>query len=294
MAEYSIKDLERLSGIKAHTLRIWEKRYQLISPQRTDTNIRYYTDEDLKKILNVAVLNDNGYKISKIAILNDKQLRDLVHEISIQNTGSNALVDKLTFSMISLNENDFISTFNEIVKTKGLHQTIYDILYPFLEKIGVLWQVETINPAHEHFVSNLIRQKVLVEIEKLPIPTEQENKGFVLFLPEHELHEMGLLFYHYVIRKLGFKSLYLGQAVPLPDLKEANEIFKGDYFVTSFTVIPEKETIDTLIDKYKDEFPEQHFWVGGSQSLKEKKVDNFTFFHQLKDIEKLLESLAKN
>lgn len=290
MAEYSIKDLERLSGIKAHTLRIWEKRYNIIQPARTDTNIRFYTDEDLKKLLNVVVLNENGYKISKIVKLSYLQLRDLVHEITLKNNSASIYTDSLVINMLELNEAHFISDLHEIIQKLGVKETIYQVLYPFLVKIGVMWQIGSINPAHEHFISNLIRQKIIVELDKLPIPKKIEGKNLILFLPEGELHELGLLFYHYLARDFGFNTLYLGQSVPLEDLQEVCKIFAGNILVTSLTTAEEQESIEDKIVQLSSTFDTQKIFIGGLQVLNytKKTPKNCIMFKQLSELDEYL------
>lgn len=234
MAVYSIKDLERLSGIKAHTLRIWEKRYELLEPKRTDTNIREYCDDDLKRILTVSILNKNGYKISKIVALSDQQRNDLVLKINNQKQKSldNAF-DQLILFTLELDEEGFNNVFQELIKEKGLEKTFEEIIFPFLDRIGVLWQVGSIIPAQEHFISNLIRQKIITAIDQTPYPGNKEIKA-ILFLPEHELHEFGLLFYQFVLKKNGIRTIYLGQSVPFDDILITVSKFKPDYTVSSW------------------------------------------------------------
>lgn len=286
MGTYSIKDLEQLSGIKAHTLRIWEQRYQIIQPNRTETNIRLYSDEELKKILNIAFLNDNGYKISKIAKLSYDELQELVHEISLKEQPSNTFIDSLVINMLELDEFHFVKALNEITAKLGIKKTIYDILYPLLEKIGVLWQVGSINPAHEHFISNLVRQKIIVEIEKLSIPTSS-TKTIILFLPENELHEIGLLFNHYLAREFGYKTLYLGQSVPFDDLIEIVNTFPTNMFICSFTTCMEDALFENILNQYSNAFNGKTFFITGLQTLNYSKQlpSNFIIFKNLHDLE---------
>jgi len=211
MAEYKIKDLETLTGIKAHTIRIWEKRYGLISPERTETQIRTYDDSDLTMLLNIALLNKKGVKISKIASMSPGQISDKVGEV-LENTSDDICSEKLILALIELDEN---------------------VLVPFLDRIGVMWLVGTINPAQEHFISNLIRQKVISEIDKLTVPKRTKH-AVMLFLPEHEWHEISLLFYQYVLRKNGIDTIYLGQSLPYDSLIQTIDKFKPSAVVTSW------------------------------------------------------------
>lgn len=234
MAIYSIKDLENLTGIKAHTIRIWEKRYNIVDPQRTNSNIRVYTDDDLKLLLNVAILNKNGIKISSIAKLSPKQLREKVSQIARHGIKDDSQVENLLVSMIELNDKQFEKVLANSILKIGFEETFIKIISPLLNRIGILWQTDSINPAQEHFISNLIRQKLLVAIDGQYIPAIANPKKFLLFLPEGELHEIGLLFAQYMIRKTGHQVVYLGQSVPIKDVIEISKIVKPDYLFTSF------------------------------------------------------------
>lgn len=212
-AHYSIRDLEELSGIKAHTIRIWEKRYGLIRPGRTDTNIRYYDNEDLRKILNVSLLVKSGYRISAVCGMSEKQVSEAVVSLSPSEEGAG---DRFLLSLIDLDEGRFHRTFAELTEQLGFEQTIVRVVFPFFQRVGLMWQLGTVNPAQEHFFSNLIRNKLIVETEALPWP--EEGPEVVLLLPEHEWHELGLLFYAGCFRRRGYRPVYLGQAVPTESL----------------------------------------------------------------------------
>lgn len=235
-ANYSIKDLEKLSGIKAHTLRIWEKRYSIFNPQRTDTNIRLYSNEELRKILNISLLNKNGFKISSIAAMMPNEVMQLVASINLIKTENEDLIDSLILSMIDLDEPYFDKTFTSCIIKMGFEATIQDIIFPFLSRIGTMWQAGSINPAQEHFVSNIIRQKMIVAIDGIKIASNQKQmQTFVLFLRENELHEMVILFYNYALRSRGYRTIYLGQSVPLNDLERVIQIIKPDFLLTVAT-----------------------------------------------------------
>lgn len=234
-SNYTISDLETLTGIKAHTIRIWEKRYDIISPNRTDTNIRYYSNEDLKHLLNVSFLNKHGFKISKIANLDKKQIAEKVSSINLVPSGNEDFIDKLIVSMIDLDEALFERIFHSSLIKSGFEQTISEIIFPFLQRTGVMWQTGSINPAQEHFISNLIRQKLIVAIDSLPKSTGKENKKAILFLPENELHENSLLLYNYMLRARGYHTYYFGQSVPLDDLKRVLEITNADLVICVIT-----------------------------------------------------------
>jgi DNA-binding transcriptional MerR regulator len=243
MAEYKIKDLEALTGIKAHTIRIWEKRYNLISPERTDTLIRTYTDEDLTNLLSVALLNKNGIKISKIVDMGKEQISKKVWDLKFSKN-ENSSQEKLILALIELDEDLFRNTLQSLIDSVGLEETFASHLIPFLDRIGIMWIVGTIHPAQEHFISNLIRQKVISEIDKLSVPNN-DIKPVMLYLPEHEWHEISLLYYQYILRRNGINTVYLGQSLPYDSLLLTIEKLAPRALVTSWlTAVDEKYMIN--------------------------------------------------
>lgn len=266
MGQYSIKELEQLSGIKAHTIRIWEKRHKIIEPSRTATNIRYYSDLDLKKIINVSLLNTYGIKISKIADMSLDDMNRKVLEISELQNDKGVHIDQMVIAMIDMEEELFEKILNNLILRFGFEQTITEIIYPFLEKIGILWQTQNITPAHEHFISNLIRQKIVVAIDGLPIPPKTQKK-ILLFLPEGEMHELGLLFYHFLIRKAGYRTYYLGQNVPHEDLISVYKVHQPDFMLTSITSTP-PVPIEKYLERLANEFGETKILASGYQVQK--------------------------
>ena len=265
MANYSIKDLENFTGIKAHTIRIWEKRYNVVEPKRTCTNIRYYNDDDLKKLLNISILNKNGFKISFLVNLNNQEINEKIINLTQANHSGGNLIENLVIAMIDFNKEKFEKLFNSSVLNMGFENTILNIMYPFFERIGVLWQTGSIHPAHEHFVSNLIRQKIIVAIDAI-VENHNENQGnFLLFLPENEFHELGLLFYYYIIKKNGHKVLYLGENVPFNCLSEVKKNNKIDYVLIAITKnIPLKE-LKSQIEELADKFSNAIVFISGMQ-----------------------------
>ncbi len=266
MASYSIKDLEELSGIKAHTIRIWEKRYGIIMPERTTTNIRLYSDEDLKKLLNVSILNRYGLKISHLARLSQNELKEKVIHISQETTDTATQIENLIISMIELDEWKFDKFLSNSIIKIGFEETMVQVMHPFFEKIGLLWQTGSINPAQEHFISNLLRQKLIVAIDGQEPVTRVNRHTFVLFLHENELHELGLLFYSYLLKKNGFKVIYLGQAVPLNDLKKITRIKEVQFFLTSFTTGISEKTLKEYLENMATTFPQQTIFYTGNQT----------------------------
>ncbi|WP_375578805.1 MerR family transcriptional regulator [Marivirga tractuosa] len=286
MSSYSIKDLEHLSGIKAHTLRIWEQRYNFIEPKRTDTNIRYYSDEDLKLVLNISTLKENGYKISKIAKMSEDELGKEVLKIAETNLRFPDQINSLTLSMIDMDEDRFESILNNNILKYGFERTMLNIIYPFLAKIGMLWQTGSILPAQEHFISNLIRQKMTVAIDGQYV-TERESKGkWLLYLPEGELHELSLMFASFLLRARKFKVIYLGQNLPKSDLYSVREIHQPDYVLTICTAAPKKSEVQEYIDEVADLFSSATLFVGGFQIIGQdiKRKKNVEFIMKMEDL----------
>ena len=288
MGKYSIKELEQLSGIKAHTIRIWEKRHKIIAPSRTATNIRFYSDEDLKKIINVSLLNNYGIKISKIADMTLDDVNRKVLQISELKNDAIIHIDQLVVAMIDMEEEAFEKILSSLILRYGFEKTITEMVYPFLEKIGVLWQTQNITPAHEHFISNLIRQKIIVAIDGLPIPPKTSKK-ILLFLPEGELHELGLLFHHFLCRKAGYRTYYLGQSVPHKDLISVFERHSPDILVTSLTSSP-AIPIENYLQQLSKDFPSIPILISGYQLQRYKglKIGNIQTFSTALELKQLL------
>ncbi|GEO03492.1 MerR family transcriptional regulator [Adhaeribacter aerolatus] len=249
MAQYSIRELEHLSGIKAHTIRIWEQRYGILQPKRTETNIRFYDDTDLKNILNISFLNEQGYKISRIAKMSEQAIADEVLTLTQGNIAYPQQLNGLLLAMMEMDEQKFDKLLTTAILQRGLEKTMLDIICPFLVKTGLLWQTGSINPAHEHFISNLIRQKLLVAIDGQVIPEKLTSQRFLLYLPEGELHEIGLLFSNYVIRSRGNHVMYLGQNLPFPDLEICVNFYKPHFICTAFTYMPERDKVQDYINR---------------------------------------------
>lgn len=241
---FSIKDLENLTGIKAHTIRIWEKRYNLLQPERTDTNIRYYSLANLQKLLNISYLNNNGLKISKIAALNSDAIRELVKEVAESDTTNNHAIDAFKLSMLNFDQKLFYDTYESLIKEKSFTEIFYQDLIPLMSEIGLLWQTDTITPAHEHFLTSLIRQKILINTEMIQSQNQVvSDEIFVLYLPDNEIHELGLMIINYELIAKGHQSIFLGQSVPLESLKDLLNYYDNITFVSYFTVKPEKDDI---------------------------------------------------
>lgn len=265
MSKYFIKDLEKLSGIKAHTIRIWEKRYEIVTPKRTETNIRYYSNDDLKKILNVSILNRNGMKISNIAKMSDKEIEQNVLELNKNDEDYQSHIENLILAMIDLDEERFERILSHLVTRIGFEQTLIKVIHPFFNKIGILWLTGSVNPAQEHFVSNLIRQKLIVAIDGATPKHQDNKKRFMMFLPEGEWHELGLLFYQYLIKSHGHNVIYLGQSVPHSDVVKVANIKRPDYLLSIITSSVTEEQLQAFLRELSSCFPKQTIFIGGLQ-----------------------------
>lgn len=291
--DFTIKDLENISGIKAHTIRIWEKRYNLLSPKRSETNIRYYTSEDLTKLLNIVLLNNNEYKISKIAAMSDEEITLQSRELAFKTAINDEAINSFKVSMFQFDKVLFNNTYNTLLHKKTFRDIFKNVFIPFLEHIGLLWHTETLLPAHEHFISNLIAQKIQINTEKLQFNIISTNKTYVLFLPDNEIHELGLLYLNYELVLRGFHTIYLGQSLPLANL---NYFLQGDReicFITSLTIQP----YDDKIEKYFYNINElmtntnHKFIAVGRKVQKVKHLDlssNITMYDSISDLLKVL------
>jgi len=265
MNHFSIKDIENLTGIKSHTLRIWEQRYGIPHPKRTSTNIRYYDGDDLKLLLNVSMLNRNGFKISKLTKLSKDELERMALERALTDLDADSQVDAMISAMFSLDEPGFDKVLSSHLVRNGLERTMIDLFFPFLKRVGVLWQTGQVNPAYEHFMSNLIRQKMIVAIDSLNVPVAKNAKKFVLFLPESETHELGLLFANYIVRARGHYSLYLGQNLAYTDLDGLMTQYAPEFLMTVVTATPPKQTTQEFVTKLGERFKKQTVVLTGFQ-----------------------------
>lgn len=263
MTHYSIKDLEFLSGIKAHTIRIWEKRYQLLDPDRSDTNIRFYSDEDVKKLMNVAMLIKNGYKISNVASFDEAKLQVEVlrQNQNYHDPGHN--IEQLLIHSVNLDTFGFEQYLNKIIFDNGFSKTIQNVVFPFFDRIGLLWQAGTIFVAHEHFVSNLIRNRLIIEAAKFD--NNLSGKNMLFFLREDELHELGLLYFNFLAAENGFRCVYLGQSLPFTDLSNLLRNHEFDFVCTSFIYAIEKPELEQYLSNLSMVFNKNRILIAGRQ-----------------------------
>ena len=287
---FSIKDLENLSGIKAHTIRIWEKRYNILEPIRTETNIRTYDLASLQKLLNVVLLNTYGYKISRIADLTTEEIGLLVSEIVSDKNSNNHALNAFKLAMINFDQALFLNTYNRLLSEKTFREVFYEVIIPLMNEIGLLWQAGTISPAQEHFITFLIKQKLLINTEKVQVlePT-RSDKVFVLYLPENEIHELGLMYLNYEILLNGYKTIYLGESVPISSLKYMKTYFDNIVYVGYLTVKPVKEDLDAYLKEFSSEILDANsqIWLLGrmTQFVDNKMLpDTFSIFNSISSL----------
>ncbi|MBE9518341.1 MAG: MerR family transcriptional regulator [Bacteroidetes bacterium] len=294
MAVYSIKELENLSGIKAHTIRIWEKRYSLIEPHRTNTNIRYYTDNELKKILNVAVLNRHGIKISSIAKLTDLELREEIIRVSATSDSNDTLIDSMVLSMIDLDEYKLEAMIDKSINKIGFKSTVTDVLYPFLDKVGILWQSGDVYPAQEHFVSFLIRQKIISATDHISNIFNPNGKKFLLLLPEGEWHEIALLFAQYLIKEANHEVIYLGQSVPYSDVLAIGAAKRLDFILFSSSISHTGFKLGRYLEDLGGAFPDKKilYCANNSGELTNERPKNLIYLQQIIDLSEFLHSIS--
>lgn len=265
MTLYSIKDLEYLSGIKAHTIRIWEKRYHLLDPNRTDTNIRSYSDHDVRRILNVALLIKNGYKISNVAAFDEPKLQAEVLRINRNLTDPEKNIDQLLFHTVNLDTFGFEQLLDKIIGEFGFSKTIHQVIFPFFERIGILWQAGSIFTAHEHFVSNLVRNRLIRETGKFE--RNESAQTVLFFLRENEWHELSLLYFNFLAAQAGLRCVYLGQSLPFEDLSNLLINSEFDFVCTSFIQAIEKPELEQYLANLSLVFNRNKILIAGRQVI---------------------------
>lgn len=295
MGVYSIKDLENLSGIKAHTLRMWELRYNFIKPKRTPTNIRYYDDDDLKLILNVALLRNNGFKISRIAMMSERERSEEALSNTEKKLSYPAQVQALSLAMIQMDERRFEKILATNILQLGFEKTMLQVIFPFFHRVGILWQTGAVNSSHEHFMTHLVRQKLLVAIDGQVHYEPDFARTFMLFLPEGEMHELSLLFANYIIKARQHKVIYLGQDLPLTDLKEIYALQKPHYLAAIATTKPNRDQIQQYINELAAAFPEATLLFAGKQALDNdlQWPVNSRFFRDLNELIDFIDKLNR-
>lgn len=292
MHSFTIKDLENLSGIKAHTIRIWEQRYSFLRPERTTTNIRYYSNRELKQLLNIALLNKYGYKISHIDKMNEGEIREKIMSLSPMEAQQERVVNELIQAMVDLDAEAFESTLNTYIAARGIERTITQIIFPFLEKVGILWMTNHINPGQEHLVSSIIRQKLIVGIDSA-YSTIRIDKTVLLFLPDGEYHELGLLFMYYMLKSRGVNVVYLGCSIPLDDLDYVVKMRRPDYLYTHLTAPGSRFNYDKFTEGLMKKIPSIPTIISGGlvQSGQRKSIQNIVIKKSYSEVMEFVSSL---
>lgn len=293
---FSIKDLENLSGIKAHTIRIWEKRYNLLKPERTDTNIRSYNLQNLQKLLNITQLYINGYKISKIARMDDEKIRYHVNKIAEELTPQELALADFKMAMVNFDAHLFHTTCNKLMKRMNFSDVFFQVLVPLLNELGLLWQTDAVKPSHEHFITSLIKQTILLNIRNTQVRQNiNTNQGvFVLYLPDNEIHDIGLTYVYYELLNKGYKTIYLGQSLPMNCLPDFNQFYDKITFITYFTVQPEPNEVNDYVQRFQEQVnPEtkHELWILGRQIQYFTKNKDFPFVSTFDSIYKLIQKI---
>ena len=286
----SIKDLENLSGIKAHTIRMWEKRHAIFDPDRTETNIRLYSNDDLKKLLNIASVLDHGMKISKVSSLTSEELNHEIELLQQENLDSarKIIINDLIVATLMCDVVAFENTYRSYASKYTLEQCVEDIISPLLVRIGLMWSVSKLNPAQEHFASQMVRQKLFAAIDRLPMVKSEER--FVLYLPENEDHEIGLLYSYYLIKKAGHECVYLGPSVPLNDVGECCANANTTTVLCAFTIQRNIEVFEKYTKQMAETFGPQRVMIHGiTEDIGyQLSTKNFHFLHKIEDLKNLL------
>jgi DNA-binding transcriptional MerR regulator len=293
MNAFTIKDLENLSGIKAHTIRIWEQRYSFLKPQRTGTNIRYYSNDELKTILNISLLNKYGYKISHIDRMSEDEMNEKILSLTQAQANQEKIINDLIKYMADLDMDAFENVLDNFILKRGIEKTITSILFPFLDRIGVLWVTNHINPAQEHLVSNIVRQKLIAGIENTNTHLIV-NKSLLLYLPEGEHHELGLLFVHFMLKNRGAKVIYIGANVPVHDMEFVAKLKSPDIIYTHLTSIPQNFNFEKYLTKISQVLPSKQIVISGQliQYYKKKIPNNVSLKRSLSEVIEFVAGLS--
>lgn len=290
--QFGIKDLENLSNVKAHTIRIWEKRYNLLEPDRTDTNIRKYDLDNLKKLLNIAYLYNAGHKISKLASLDAEQIQALI-KTNINGLDSEYTLNVFKSAMFEFDGELFDATLKKLLEKKSFREVFSEIFVPLLNEMGILWHSGTIDPSHEHFISEKVKHAIIKYSEEQKIDSSEEKKQiFALYLPYQEIHEIGLLYANYELLKAGLPTIFLGPNIPLESLVHVLKTKPKVIFVTYFTVRPENDNLQKYLNDFNNEVCSKgacELWVLGRKAgANLKNTKNVKFF---KDINLFLDKI---
>ena len=292
---FSIKDLENFSGVKAHTIRIWEKRYNVLIPSRTESNIRYYNTADLQKLLNITLLHNYGYKISKVVLMSNAEIIESIKVVTASKMVKTQAINSFKMAMMHFNQQLFVETYDTLLSDKPFREIFFEVFIPLLQEIGLLWQTQTITPAHEHFISHQIRMRLLVNtLELKPQNSDEDQTIYVLFLPLNEIHELGLLYLNYELVLNNHQTVYLGENIPKENLHDITARFDNVIFVCYATLAQNSADITSYIEYIDNEIlkvSNSRLWIfgKGSDSINKSKLSPHIEFHDdLKHLTELI------
>lgn len=288
MRHYTLYELEKLTGILGATIRVWERRYNIIKPKRTETNRRLYDDNDLRRLINISVIYNSGVKISKIAGYSESELVDKAEFLTRASAGSDKQINSLIIAMLSYNSMAVNEIILRSVMNTGFEETFLNVVFPFMRRVGVMWHTGSVNAGGEHFISNILRARLISAIESLPSPAHDHKvRRVMMFLPEKELHELGLLFYSYVIRKMGHEVLYLGQTTPFSALVEVTEKWRPDMLFTGAQTELSINEPEKYLKNLSSTFDSQKILVSGSLAKQPvlEKLRNVFPIKQINDLQ---------
>lgn len=274
MKKYSIKYIERFSGIKAHTLRSWENRFDILQPERDDNNKRLYTEEQLKQVLNITLLLSKGLSISQIKELTPSEFVAKVNEISDmagthKENQLEVKINAFVLSMLELDESRFEKVLASCLLQRSFEDTLKEVIYPFLNRIGIMWRTGEVSTAKEHFIYQLIRQKIIVAIDGLG-QASQSRERYLLFLPKSEFQDLLILMYMYLLKSKGQSCVYLGEDIPFDDLKEASRIVRPDALVTVIKAPASKIDTQAYVYRLSEAFAQQQILLAGNPYFMEE------------------------
>ena len=286
MGRYTLHDLEKLTGIMAATIRIWERRYNILRPHRTMTNRKWYDDADLSRIINISIIYRSGIKISKIAELSNSEIELKVSILSKNTLISDTQIDSLVVAMINLNENAVNEILLRSITNMGFEETFTSVIFPFLKRVGIMWHTGNVSAGSEHFISNVLRRRLITAFDAIPPATSLDRKRVIMYLPENELHELGLLFYAYIIRRMGHEVLYLGQYTPFEAVVDVNKTWNSDFIVTGASSDLSFTDPGTYLDNLSKTFKKQKILVSGSMAFRaeEKNYSNIFAVNSVEDL----------
>lgn len=291
MNQFSISQLEKFSGIKAHTIRIWEQRYNALQPNRSEGNTRYYDNEQLRRLLNIVSLSNQHYKVSELCGMPDQQLFKLVSELEykIENKPEEYFIAQLILAGVSYDDSYFDKIFSHTLLRYGMKETYLKVIYPVLVRTGLMWAFDGLAPANEHFISNLFRQKLFTAIDALP-PSKSGSDSWLLFLPENEFHELGLLLAYYLIRLSGCKVIYLGANVPIQSIITASKDICCDNLLLFLVHGYKEPEVRNYFTDLSTHFKERNIYVAGDQQFfsRFKKPKNINFLSSVEELEQQL------